>query len=144
MKWRNLNLATNKLESTRLKAKLAAFDGPLIEETCRKGYAKKVIYSLTCTIFENEWTREAGNINTKQFFKKPQQAFPLARRLIPYETMQILTGHSRLNSFQYKLGNVPSPICNVCNEEETLSHFIFKCERYESERQSLKTAALKN
>ena len=118
LKWRNLNLATNKLESTRLKAKLAAFNGTLIEETCSKGYAKKVIHSLTCTIFENERTRAAGNNISKQFLKKPQEAFPLAQRLIPYEMTQILTGHSRLLCFQYKLWNVPNPVCNTAN----LSH----------------------
>ena len=144
LSWRNFSLFPSKLNHLQLNAKSAAESGNLVELCWSKDMIKKKILPVFVKIFEDEWISEDGNEQTKKFIKKPKDASSLARRNISYEMMQVLTGHSRLNHFQKKLGNSTSTNCDGCNEEETIDHFIFNCKKYDKERQILKQSAMEN
>ena len=91
--------------------------------------------------WEEEWTQHPKSKHTKLFTRRPEEAQTLRKRNIPYEITEIITGHSCLNSFQYKIGNSLGEMCIECNLEETVLHFLFICKRFDDIRSLLKQAA---
>ncbi|KAJ7767404.1 hypothetical protein DFH07DRAFT_736863 [Mycena maculata] len=44
--------------------------------------------------------------------------------------MQLRTGHIGLNTYLAHFGAVDSPLCHMCQEPETVNHFLFTCRRF--------------
>ena len=50
---------------------------------------------------------------------------------------QLITGQVGLNYLTSKIDKNKSPNCDFCSEKETIDHYIFKCQKYDSQRQVL-------
>ena len=50
---------------------------------------------------------------------------------------QLITGQVGLNYLTSKIDKNKSPNCDLCSEKETIDHYIFKCQKYDSQRQVL-------
>ena len=141
LNWLNLGLQTSRLANLKSKAKLALKVGTIVSLPEGKVSSKRTIQAMIMKKWEEEWTQHPKSEHTKLFIKRPEEARSLSRRNIPYEITQIITGHSCLNSFQYKIGNSQSKMCIECNLEETVLHFLFICRRFDDIRSLLKQAA---
>ena len=49
---------------------------------------------------------------------------------------RLKTGCTFLNEYAHRIGKTESPLCTYCDMEtpETLEHFMFECEHWETER----------
>lgn len=73
----------------------------------------------------------------------PQES--LLQQPIPLQTKQaelgalcdLLTGHSKLQQFQYRAGLSYSPLCTCVQDEETPAHYLYHCKDYESIRRKV-------
>ena len=50
------------------------------------------------------------------------------------------TGHCKLREHLHQIGVVDSPLCLNCGTEETVSHSILFCTRFQAEMYTIKTA----
>uniref|UniRef100_A0A673MAK6 Uncharacterized LOC107721237 n=1 Tax=Sinocyclocheilus rhinocerous TaxID=307959 RepID=A0A673MAK6_9TELE len=57
---------------------------------------------------------------------------------------RILLGHSNLNSTLKILGKHPNGLCEQCKVEETVTHVILECKKYEEERSNMIVEIKKN
>jgi hypothetical protein len=77
------------------------------------------------------------------FFPSVNRAKILNTCTLAYQTNQLLSGHCRLNGYQYRFKHVSSPLCCCLTEEETVEHFIFICPNFSIHREPLIRTALK-
>ena len=83
---------------------------------------------------KSEWQKSTKCKNAKNFLREPYEAklgniIKMSRgqlRLL----VQIVTGHSILNSHLFKMGLVSSPLCDCEVGEETSAHFLGECDKY--------------
>lgn len=54
--------------------------------------------------------------------------------------IQLRTRHIALNSFLHRIRRADSPLCTRCQEPETVTHFLFHCRRYLTDRLTLLTS----
>ena len=47
---------------------------------------------------------------------------------------QLRTGYCHLNKYKFQLGQAETPICDCGKEEETPTHFLLHCTKYDMER----------
>jgi hypothetical protein len=88
--------------------------------------------------WNEEWQRETlTSQTTKKFFPTTESAKPLKTTRLPHQVIQILSGHSRLRTFLYRIGAAEDDLC-ACGSAETTEHFIYHCPRFSSERLQLK------
>jgi ribonuclease HI len=52
---------------------------------------------------------------------------------------QLRTGYVKLGKYSHQLGLVDNPYCAECDREETVSHFLLECTRFEEPRERLRT-----
>lgn len=48
--------------------------------------------------------------------------------------MQFMTGYGCLQSYMYRIGKTEFPGCIYCNEEDSVEHIFFVCEKWMEER----------
>ena len=46
-------------------------------------------------------------------------------------------GYFKLNSYLNKIGVITSNLCNTCQQEETVQHFLLHCKQYNLYRQNM-------
>jgi hypothetical protein len=51
---------------------------------------------------------------------------------------QLRTGMARINSYLSKIGAAESDMCECGRAPETMEHFLFRCTRWEAERESMR------
>ncbi|XP_078576468.1 uncharacterized protein LOC144862076 [Branchiostoma floridae x Branchiostoma japonicum] len=61
----------------------------------------------------------------------------LGRRSTQVIINQLVSGHTRLNSYQNWMNPEISPSCTNCGAVESTNHFLYHCPRYEKERQHM-------
>ena len=98
----------------------------------------RVILSKLKENWNEEWTHSEQNKTTGDFFPTIKDATVLKHAYIHHQVTQVLTDHSKLNSHMHKINKISSPMCN-CNEgEETVEHFIYRCQKHTLLRNKLK------
>jgi len=50
---------------------------------------------------------------------------------------RIPTGYIKLNSYLNKIGATTSNLCDTCQQEETVEHFLLHCKQYNVYRQNM-------
>ncbi len=65
----------------------------------------------------------------------------LSERSVPHTVMQLLSGHSVLNYFLYKIGKSNSSLCECRTGVEGTQHYLFLCTRFEEYRLPMKLAS---
>ena len=75
---------------------------------------------------------------TKLFFPTPNLAIFLNETKVPQNTMQLLTGHSRLNTFKSRFSVMPSSLRSCETEDETIQHFLFRCPRFAVQQETFR------
>lgn len=63
-----------------------------------------------------------------------QTAVDTGCRPLDVAIFRLRLGHTGLNSQLYKFKLSPSPLCVYCNVEETITHYLIECKKYEDER----------
>ena len=48
-----------------------------------------------------------------------------------------MTGYIKLNSYLNKIGFNPSNLCDTCQQEETVGHFLLNCKLYDTYRKTM-------
>ena len=56
-------------------------------------------------------------------------------RFLSHQVTQILTGHSRLNTYLTHIGITDDPVCSCNNSIETIDHYLFECEKEHMKRE---------
>ena len=56
-----------------------------------------------------------------------------------YETIfsQLRLGLTSLNKYLFRIGREDSPECEICQQDETVEHYLLKCRRFTSERTTM-------
>jgi hypothetical protein len=80
--------------------------------------------------WELEWQRNPTASITHEFFPSPLNAFFLRSFFLYHEITQLLTGHSRLNHYLFKINCRSNPNCDCGDPDETTRHYLFKCPRF--------------
>ncbi|KZS05369.1 Uncharacterized protein APZ42_031464 [Daphnia magna] len=84
-----------------------------------KAALKLEIHQSVASIWNGEWASSQAGASTRAFFPK---------------VVQILSGHSLLNSHQSRFGFKDSPGCKCGAPLESTEHFLFFCPRFSQER----------
>jgi hypothetical protein len=87
-------------------------------------------------IWIQEWTSSLHGANTRAFFPHVKSATIISRFHLSKQVVQILSGHSFLNSHQFRFGFVElgSPACECGAPIESIEHFLFFCPRFSHQR----------
>ena len=56
--------------------------------------------------------------------------FTHPNRVVESIITRLRFGHNHLNAYRYRIGAHTTPNCEVCLEEEDVSHFLFDCAKY--------------
>ncbi len=100
---------------------------------------KQVIISRVRKSLEHLWSAEwkaaEQGRTTRSFFPSPMCARALRRKHLPYQLVQIFTGHSYLNAHLARIGFVPSPSCSCGTPAENMEHFLFHCPNFSTARE---------
>ena len=126
----------------KIAKKAALGDSETIFAPLPISHAKLLVRQNTNISHDKEYLESTSRI--KQFF--PTLAglknFLQKTNYVPYQMIQILSGHSRLNAYLHTIGYSDSSFCSCgMNKVETLDHFIFECNNYKHLRTSLKFVA---
>ena len=93
------------------------------------------------------WAAQWANCSkaevTRAFFPSIASTKPMANLDLPRQVVQILSGHCRLNSYLFRISCAPSSSCACGNADETVSHFLFDCHRFDAARSSFKDTSLR-
>ena len=50
---------------------------------------------------------------------------------------RLRTGYIKLNSYLNKIGLNPTNLCDTCQQEETVEHFLLNCKLYDTYRKTM-------
>jgi ribonuclease HI len=90
-----------------------------------------------------QWTEITKAPVTRAFFPTIASTKTITNRELPYQVVQLLTGHCRLRSYLFKTACAPSPICSCGTSDETIEHFIFFCQQFITVRATFKETSLR-
>jgi hypothetical protein len=142
MKLRHLeNIGAKGISMAKQKAKTAIKQ---LATTSSNGFlqspshVRRVILSKLKENWNEEWTQSEQNKMTGDFFPTIKDAAVLKYAYIHHQVTQVLTGHSKLNSHMHKINKISSPMCNCNEEEETVEHFFYSCQKHTLLRNKLK------
>jgi hypothetical protein len=103
-----------------------------------KAYAKKHISCHINSLWDNEWKTSNAAKSTHKFFPTLSDTKILNVTPLAYQTLQLLSGHCRLNSYLFRFKPISSPSCTCSqDEEEYVPHYILTCPYYSNQRLSL-------
>lgn len=105
---------------------------PLLPMT--KTYAKEVIHNHISSLWEVEWQSLKSGTSTRSFFPSIASSKILNTLTLSYQTYQLLTGHCRLNAYQYRFKHISSPLCSCLSEIESIDHFLLRCPIFSTHR----------
>nr|CAH0112580.1 unnamed protein product [Daphnia galeata] len=89
---------------------------------------------------EQEWSIGKNAPVTRSFFPTVKGAHMLFHSQLNCQISQILSGHSALNSHQFRFKFRPSPACACGDLYESIEHFLFHCSLFSRERRSFISA----
>ncbi|KAJ0127578.1 Uncharacterized protein HZ326_29320 [Fusarium oxysporum f. sp. albedinis] len=78
----------------------------------------------------NHWIRLPG--------KHTQALYDICKRREAGVLSQLRTGMARINSYLNKIGAAESDMCECGCGPETMEHFLFRCTRWEAERDAMR------
>jgi hypothetical protein len=104
--------------------------------------SKKKIYEHVTKMWEEEWAGSTNGECTRSFFPNTQSAVSLISLLMDRASAQIVSGHNMLNSHQHRFGFTRDASCACGHLSETISHFLYFCPLFISQRNNFKTASL--
>ena|SRR5947199_3774079 len=88
--------------------------------------------------------------NTRQFTLQLDRALPGKHVKYIYDSLsqedaailcQLRTGKCRLNSYLKTINAADTNLCETCHQVESVTHFLFNCRRWNTERYELLAAA---
>ncbi|KAI9549941.1 hypothetical protein GHT06_006504 [Daphnia sinensis] len=100
---------------TRVICESSDIRHPVIELHQPKEVASAVASMLIKSLHEREWATGLNATTTRSFFPTVQSASMLLSAQLNCQLSQILSGHSALNSHQYRFKFRPSPACPCAN-----------------------------
>ena len=106
-----------------------------------KSYAKNEIFIYVNTLWDDEWRSTNAGKSTRAFFPSVNSAKILNTFTLAYQNNQLLSGHCRLNGYQYRFKHISSPLCCGLTDEETVEHFILICPNFSIHREPLTRTA---
>ena len=114
----------------------------LLEEIKQSDLTKAKINNLIQTLWKRQWRLSLTNNLCPYGLISDLPPDHLFKFPVPLETKRkdlaalcdLLTGHNRLQLFQYRINMTYSPLCTCLEEEETVSHYIYRCQDYSSAR----------
>jgi ribonuclease HI len=68
----------------------------------------------------------------------PQALYDICKRREAGVLSQMRTGMARVNSYLCKVGATESDMCECGQAPETMEHFLFRCTRWETEREGMR------
>ena len=114
----------------------------LLEEIKQSDLTKAKINNLIQTLWKRQWRLSLTNNLCPYGLISDLPPDHLFKFPVPLETKRkdlaalcdLLTGHNRLQLFQYRINMTYSPLCTCLEEEESVSHYIYSCQDYSSAR----------
>jgi hypothetical protein len=113
---------------------------PVIELRQPKEVAGAVASMLIKSLHEREWASWLNATTTTSFFPTVQSASMLLSTQLNCQLSQILSGHSALNTHQYRFKFRPSPACSCGEPHGSIEHFLFYCILFSHPRISFSAA----
>ena len=105
-------------------------------------HRERLLNSEIMTLWNSSWSSASSDAQTRLFFPSVESSLILGSSLTPFFLCSLLSGHSILNQFLFKIKRSPSPLCScMSGEEEDISHVMFYCAIYASQREVLKFCA---
>jgi ribonuclease HI len=93
--------------------------------------------------WDTQWTETTKAAVTRSFFPTVASTKTITNLELPYQVVQLITGHCRLRFYLFKTACAPSPICSCGTSDETIEHFVFFCNQFSTVRASFKETALR-
>lgn len=118
----------HELDQSLSEANIVASDVNAFKYFIRKSVWKQ---------WAEEWTSALDSAQTRELLPTPSHARFLHNAFLYHENSQLVKGHSALNHHLYKIGRSTSSMCVCGEEEETRTHYLFRCPRFSQERRFL-------
>ena len=104
-----------------------------------KDVAKKEARKRTLLRWQERWDQKCANKWYYELIPNIEKWVTRKHGEVDYYLTQVLSGHGNFNSYLHKFKRSESPICIECNNmEETSSHTIFSCVKWQSYRDTLR------
>lgn len=104
---------------------------------------KEDIKTLSRTFLKDMWQNKwDNNLKGRHLYdiNKTVSFSITAPKLYRYNEIlffRLRTGYIKLNSYLNKIGFNPSNLCDTCQQEETVEHFLLKCKLYDTYRKTM-------
>ena len=100
---------------------------------------RKNIKSLISREWGRQWKANLQNGQCQQGLHLSTYPLPLHHgQQILGKLCDLLTGHSKLQLFQYIINNSYTPTCSCLEEDKSPSHYLFRCKDYATLRDEIK------
>ena len=129
----HVNIAGNEMAD---KAAKRALDDPI---NIQVNYTPKEKKSIIKAVIQKQWQQQWDAENCARHFYKIQQKITKTIPInISRQTDTLFTklrlGYCPLNKHLQKLQKHQTGLCDYCQKEETVEHYILQCSRYSKER----------
>ena len=98
------------------------------------------ISKLVRDAWQAEWQACYNGQLTREFFPTVQSATVLHLNQLCRQVTQILSGHSLLKEHQFRFNFTTSPKCDCGAVSESVSHFLFQCPLFSTQRLAFLTS----
>jgi hypothetical protein len=103
---------------------------------------KEDIKTLSRTFLKDMWQNKWDNLKGRHLYdiNKTVSFAITAPKLYRYNEIlffRLRTGYIKLNSYLNKIGFNPTNLCDTCQQEETVEHFLLHCKQYDTYRQTM-------
>ena len=91
--------------------------------------------------WQRDWVHTTKGQITKEYFPTVADRLKVKINLSNNFTTMV-TGHGNIKSYLYRFKILETPLCSCGTEEQTIDHFLYKCERLNKERDSLRSKVM--
>ena len=98
------------------------------------------ISKLVRGAWQAEWQACCNGQLTREFFPTVQSETVLHRNQLYRQVAQILSGHSFLKEHQFRFNFTTSPKCDCGAVSESVTHFLFQCPLFSTQRRAFHTS----
>jgi hypothetical protein len=134
------------IESKALAESAISCHNRIVFELISISSAKRLAINKVLDIWDQRWSETTMGGQTKQFFQNVRQRIKIEKHFIfNSKFSQILTGHGGFKAYLCRFGLRSDAFCETCvGEVDDADHRVFKCSKYEIQRQELINALQNN
>ena len=137
----HIGIQGNELADTLAKEAAANIDIMECYNKAPKSVVRSELGKKSVEKWQRDWVHTTKGQITKEYFPTVADRLKVKINLTNNFTTMV-TGHGNIRSYLYRFKILETPLCSCGTEEQTIDHLLYKCERLNKERDSLRSKVM--